>query len=84
MELSRRPTQRSESTPEATDELHDDAMMEKMAATFPRSYGKLGNRRKCADGSGIEVVYRYLSNFKGYASPKKHPPMSEGPEDQGP
>ena len=44
MEPTRRPTQRSESTPEATDELYDDATMEKMAATFPSSYGKLGNK----------------------------------------
>ena len=56
MEPTRQPTQRSESTPEATDELHNDATMEKMAADLPSSYGKLGNRRKCADGSGIEVV----------------------------
>ena len=42
MEPPQQSTQRSESTPEATDELYDDATMEKMAATFPSSYGKLG------------------------------------------
>ena len=57
------------STPEATDELHNDATMEKMVADFPRCYGKLGKGRKCADGSGIEVVYRKMSIFNGSALP---------------
>ena len=69
MESSRRPTQPAESTPDAMDKLYDDAMMEKMAANFPRCYGKLGKRRKCADGSGIEVVYRKMSIFNGSALP---------------
>ena len=38
------------------DKLGSNQMMEKMAADFPCSYGKLGNRRKCAHGSGIKVV----------------------------
>ena len=49
-------SRRNGSPPDATDELHNDETMEKMAADFPCSYGKLGNRRKCAHGSGKEVV----------------------------
>ena len=35
VESSRRPTQPAESTPEATDELHSNQTMEKIAAAFP-------------------------------------------------